>query len=136
SGAGDVYVVASSGGDGTKMTSADPSNNGAFFSSDGGLLYTLRGGVKDSAEFPALVASKPDGSDSRIVVAKDAISWGDSLLADMKEGGGLCGAPLPGGTQALLNIDGPGYSNLRLLNLTNGTVADLTPPKGEAWSCT
>jgi dipeptidyl aminopeptidase/acylaminoacyl peptidase len=136
SGDGDVYVVASSGGDGVKMTSADPSNNGAFFSSDGTLLYTLRAGVKDSAEYPALVASKPDGSDSRIVVAKDEFSWGDTLLADMKEGGGLCGGPLPGGTQALLNIDGPGYSNLRLLNLTNGSVADLTPPKGEAWSCT
>jgi dipeptidyl aminopeptidase/acylaminoacyl peptidase len=135
-GAGDVYVVASTGGDAAKMSSTDPANNGVFFSSDGATLYTLRASVKDGAEYPALVASKPDGSDSRIVVAKDRLSWGDTLLADMKEGGGICAAPLPGGTQALLNVDGPGYANLRLLNLTNGTIADLTPPKGEAWSCT
>ena len=40
----------------------------------------------------------------------------------MKEGGGLCGAPLPGGTHALLNVDGPGYSNLRTLDLTSGSL--------------
>ena len=60
SGAGDVYVVASAGGDAAKMTSADPANNGAFFSSDGATFYTLRAGVKDGAEYPALVASKAD----------------------------------------------------------------------------
>jgi dipeptidyl aminopeptidase/acylaminoacyl peptidase len=32
-------------------------------------------------------------------------------------------------------MDGPGYSNLRTVNLTDGTLTDVTPAKGEAWSC-
>jgi dipeptidyl aminopeptidase/acylaminoacyl peptidase len=95
----------------------------------------LTADVKDAAELPALVSANRDGSDRRIVVAHDTVSWGDSLLADMKEGGGLCGAPLPGGKLALLNIDGPGYSNLRTVDLSSGALSDVTPPEGEAWSC-
>ena len=106
-----------------------------FFSTDGSRFYSFRAGVKDSAEQPALVSSKLDGSDVREIVAKNRISWGDSLLADMKEGGGLCAAPLPGGHRALLNVDGPGYANLRTIDLNDGTLAQVTPPKGEAWSC-
>ena len=69
------------------------------------------------------------------MVQQNTIGWGDSLLADMKEGGGLCGAPLPGTDTALLNVDGPGYANLRTIDLTNGTLTDVTPAHGEAWSC-
>ena len=84
---------------------------------------------------PRSCSTTLDGSDARTIVAGNLVSWGDSLLADMKEGGGLCGAPLPDGTHALLNLDGPGYANLRALDLGTGSFADLTQPKGEAWSC-
>ena len=135
-GAGDVYTIASDGGTMQKVASPLPGNGGFFFNADGSRVYFGSADVKDAAELPALVSANRDGSDRRTVVARDTVSFGDTLLADMKEGGGLCGWPLPGGKTALLNIDGPGYANLRTMDLTDGTLADVTPPKGEAWSCT
>ncbi len=136
SGPSDVYTIPSTGGAMQKLSSSLPGNGGFFFSSDGSRIYFLSADVKDAAELPALVSANSDGSARRVIVARDTVSWGDSLLADMKEGGGLCGWPLRGGKEALLNVDGPGYSNLRRLDLTNGSLVDATPPKGEAWSCT
>ena len=144
SGPSDVYTIPSTGPSTPlragsamqKLTSSLPGNGGFFFSSDEKRIYFLSADVKDSAELPALVSANSDGSARRVVVPRDTVSWGDSLLADMKEGGGLCGWPLPGGKQALLNVDGPGYSNLRRLDLSNGSFVDVTPPRGEAWSCT
>ncbi|MGC9993081.1 MAG: S9 family peptidase [Candidatus Cybelea sp.] len=135
SGPNDVYVIPSAGGPMQKLTSALPANNGFFFDAGGRHVYYLSGDVKDAAQLPALVAANSDGSDPRVLVARDTVSWGDTLLADMKEGGGLCGAPLPSGNLALLNIDGPGYANLRTLDLNTGALRDVTPPHGEAWSC-
>ncbi len=135
SGPNDVYTIPSTGGSLAKVASTLPANYGFFFGSDGSRVLFLSGDVKDAAELPGLVSANRDGSDRRTVVAHDTVSWGDTLLADMKEGGGLCGAPLPGGKRAVLNVDGPGYSNLRTLDLTSGAFSDITPPKGEAWSC-
>jgi dipeptidyl aminopeptidase/acylaminoacyl peptidase len=134
-GDGDVYTISSTGGAMQKVATQLPSNGGMFFNGDGTQIYYLTSDVKDSAALPALNVAKLDGSGSRTVVALNSTSWGDTLLADMKEGGGLCGNVLPGGNSALLNVDGPGYANLRILDLTSGTFRDLTPPKGEAWSC-
>ncbi len=135
SGTNDVYTVPSTGGAMQKVDSPLPANFGFFIGNDNRHVYFLSADVKDSAGQPALVVANLDGSDRRIVVTKNTVGWGDSLLADMKEGGGLCGAPLPGADRALLNVDGPGYANLRTLDLTNGTFTDVTPPNGEAWSC-
>jgi dipeptidyl aminopeptidase/acylaminoacyl peptidase len=135
SGPSDVYTIPSTGGSMQKLASTLPANGGLFFASDANRVYFFTGGVKDPAELPALASANRDGSDRRTIVAGNTIAWGDSLLADMKEGGGLCASPLPGGKTALLNVDGPGYSNLRTLDLTNGSFADVTPPQGEAWSC-
>jgi dipeptidyl aminopeptidase/acylaminoacyl peptidase len=135
SGPSDVYTIPSTGGAMQKLASSRPANNGFFFGADGKRVYYLSGEVKDAAEQPSLVSANSDGSDPRVVVARDTVGWGDSLLADMKEGGGFCGWPLPSGNLALLNMDGPGYANLRTLDLTNGAFRDVTPPKGEAWSC-
>lgn len=136
SGPNDVYTMPSRGGAMLKVASPLPANNGFTFSADGGRVYFLSGDVKDSAELSAFVSANLDGSDRRVVVARDTVSWGDSLLGDMKEGGGVCGAPLPGGKLALLNVDGPGYANLRTIDLATGSLTDVTPAKGEAWSCT
>jgi dipeptidyl aminopeptidase/acylaminoacyl peptidase len=136
SGRNDVYTMPSTGGALQKVASPLPANYGFFIGADGSRVYFLSGDVTDAAAFPALISANPDGSDRRTVVERNTISWGDSLLADMKEGGGLCGWPLPGGKTALLNVDGPGYSNLRTIDLSTGSLSDVTPPKGEAWSCT
>ncbi|HEY2474540.1 MAG TPA: S9 family peptidase [Candidatus Cybelea sp.] len=136
SGPNDVYTIPSTGGAMAKVASSQPSNFGFLFGEGGNRVYFLSGDFKDPAEFASLVSANRDGSDRRVVVEKNTVSFGDSLLADMKEGGGLCGSPLPGGKLALLNVDGPGYSNLRTLDLSNGTLANVTAPKGEAWGCT
>jgi dipeptidyl aminopeptidase/acylaminoacyl peptidase len=136
SGPSDVYTIPSTGGPMAKIPSPLPANNGFFFSSDGRRIYFASGGVQTAGELPGLVSVRPDGSDRRTVVAGNTVSWGDSLLADMKEGGGFCGAPLPGANAALINADGPGYANLRRLDLENGVLTNITPPSGEAWSCT
>ena len=136
SGTNDVYTMPSSGGAMQKVASPLPANFGFFIGADGKRVFYLSGDVRDSAEQPGLVSANLDGSDRRVVVARDTVGWGDSLLADMKEGGGLCGTPLPDGKRALLNVDGPGYSNLRTIDLTSGVLTDATPPQGEAWSCT
>ena len=135
SGPSDVYAIPSTGGAMQKLTSTLPANNGLFFGADGQRVYYFSGDVKDAAQLPALVSAKSDGSDPRVIVTRDTVSYGDTLLADMKEGGGLCGSPLPAGSLALLNIDGPGYANLRTLDLNTGALKDITPPRGEAWSC-
>jgi len=135
SGPSDVYTMPSTGGTMAKVSSPLPANNGFFIGNDGRRVYSLSGDVTDSAARPALISANLDGSDRRVVVQQNSIGWGDSLLADMKEGGGLCGAPLPGADKALLNVDGPGYANLRTLDLTDGTLTDVTPAHGEAWSC-
>lgn len=135
SGPSDVYTMPSTGGEMAKVASPLPSNGGFFISNNGKRVIFLSGDVKDSAARPALISANLDGSDRKVVVQQNSIGWGDSLLADMKEGGGLCGAPLPGSNTALLNVDGPGYANLRTLDLTTGVFTDLTPAHGEAWSC-
>ncbi|MFY9631352.1 MAG: S9 family peptidase [Candidatus Cybelea sp.] len=136
SGPNDVYTIPSTGGTMEKVASPLPANFGVAFGNDSSRIYYLSNDVKDPAELPAFVSANRDGSDRRVVVEKNTVSWGDSLLADMKEGGGLCASPLPGGKLALLNVDGPGYSNLRTLDLTSGALTNVTPPQGEAWGCT
>ncbi len=137
SGRSDVYVIPSTGGAMTKVPSPLPSNNGLFFNADASRIYLVSSAIAAWApELPELVSTKLDGSDRRVIVARNTVSIGDSLLADMKEGGGACAWPLPGKDAMLLNADGPGYANLRALDLRTGGLTDLTPPKGEAWSCT
>jgi dipeptidyl aminopeptidase/acylaminoacyl peptidase len=132
-GAGDVYTMPSTGGSPQKITSTQEANNAFAFLSTGELAW-LRGGVSDNAEQPELVISDPAGANQRVAVAKNTTGWGDSLLADMKEGGGFCSSSVPGGN-LLLNVDGPGYSNIRMLDTKTGAFSNVTPPHGEAWSC-
>jgi dipeptidyl aminopeptidase/acylaminoacyl peptidase len=135
-GPNDVYIMPSTGGaPPQKLASTEVANNGLFFSGDGSRVYFLRGGVTDSAELPALVSSRLDGGDAHVVVAKNLVSWGDTMNSDVKEGGNFCGLPFANATRALINADGPGYANLRVLDLQSGALADLTPPRGEAWAC-
>ncbi len=134
-GPSDVYTIPSAGGTMQKVASPLPANNGAFFGADGHRVYFLSGDVKDAAERPALVAANVDGSSRSVIVQRNAVGWGDTLLADMKEGGGLCAWRLPDGKSALLNMDGPGYANLQMLDLAGGEFRAVTPARGEAWSC-
>lgn len=133
--AGDIYTISANGGALHKLSSDRPVNNAYFVSRKSNRLIYGAGGTTDPAEYPAMRWANFDGSQTREIVAKNTLSFGDSLLADMKEGGGPCGDLMPDEKHAVINADGPGYANLRLLDLENGTVSDLSPARGEAWSC-
>ncbi len=91
-----------------KSHSPLPANGGVFFGNDGQRVYFLSGDVKDAAEQPALVSAKPRRIGSARHRGANAVGWGDTLLADMKEGGGLCGWPLPDGKRAAAQRRRPG----------------------------
>jgi dipeptidyl aminopeptidase/acylaminoacyl peptidase len=135
-GPNDIYAVSPSGGALHKMSSDAPINGLAFVSRKADRLIYTAGDVKDPAEYPALRWANFDGSNVTEFLPKNTASLSDSLLADMKEGGGPCGDVLPDEHSMLTNADGPGYSNLRMLDLQTGALRDLTPPRGEAWGCT
>ena len=134
-GGNDIYSVSAAGGELHKMVSDLPTNNIYFVSRRERRLIYGASGTTDPAAYPAIRWADFDGSNVNEFVKKNTLSFGDALLADMKEGGGPCGDLLPDEHRAVINADGPGYANLRLLDLSDGAVSDLSPPQGEAWSC-
>jgi dipeptidyl aminopeptidase/acylaminoacyl peptidase len=135
SGPNDIYTIPVAGGTMQKMAETQVSNNLIAYGRSSNRLWYFAGDVQDPAEFPALVSSNPDGSDTRQLVAKNSLAWGDSVIGDMKEGGGLCFNMTPDDKTIILNLDGPGYAHLVKMNSTDGTLTDLTGPQGEAYGC-
>ena len=135
-GPNDIYTIPAKGGTMRKVVAPDVSNGGETYGNRGNRLWFFSADAMDPAAYPALLSANPDGSDPHTLIAKDTVLFGDSVLADMKEGGGQCG-PLfgPGDAWFAINADGPAYANLRKVNAKTGAIADLTPPRGEAWSC-
>ncbi|HKU69145.1 MAG TPA: S9 family peptidase [Candidatus Baltobacteraceae bacterium] len=132
-GPSDVYTIASTGGAMHKLPSSDPANYLLGYDRAGHVWY-FSAGVADPAQFAALMRTAPGGA--RQIVAKNATQFGDSVLADMGEPGGLCGPQFaPGDAFALMNIEQPGYSALVRLNPQTGMVTKLTT-HGEAAECT
>jgi dipeptidyl aminopeptidase/acylaminoacyl peptidase len=135
SGPNDVYLIPSRGGAMRKVPSSQRATYLAGFDRRGN-LWTLRGGVLDPAATPELVRSSALGANLRTVIAKNTFDYGDTVLADMGEPGGLCGPFFaPGDSFALLNENMPGSSALVRLNPQTGAVTKLTNG-GEAAECT
>jgi dipeptidyl aminopeptidase/acylaminoacyl peptidase len=133
-GPNDIYTIPAAGGAMRKLASNQPSNTLLDFD-PGHELWYFSGGVADPAEFPALVKSRPDGSRRKTVVPGNAIDFGDAVLADMGEPGGLCGPFFaPHESFVLTNIEAPGYSALVKLDPETGVVKKLTSA-GEAADC-
>ena len=79
--------------------------------------------------------SQSDGSRRRTIVPLNTVDFGDTVLADMGEPGGLCGPYFaPGGAFALMNANEPGYSALVKVDPVTGAVQKLTSA-GEASDC-
>lgn len=135
SGPVDIYTIAVGGGQMQKMASPEVANNLLAYGRKSHRVWYLRGGVQDPDQFPALISSDADGNGARETVGLNTIGWGDSLIADMKEGGGLCFNVLPDDTHVILNLDGPGYAKLVRMNTADGTTVDLTGSNGEAYGC-
>lgn len=133
-GLNDVYTIPPSGGAMRKLPSNQPANNLLDFDR-GHEIWFFSGGVRDPAEFPALVKSRPDGSNRKTIVPGNTVDFGDAVLADMGEPGGLCGPFFaPHETFVLTNIEAPGYSALVKLDPKTGAIDKLTSA-GEASDC-
>jgi dipeptidyl aminopeptidase/acylaminoacyl peptidase len=133
-GPNDIYTIPAAGGAMRKLVSNQPSNNLLDFDR-GRELWFFSGGVRDPAEFPALVRSRPDGSHRKTIVPGNTVDFGDAVLADMGEPGGLCGPFFaPQEKFVLMNIEAPGYSSLVKLDVRTGAIQKLTTT-GEASDC-
>ncbi|HET6894343.1 MAG TPA: S9 family peptidase [Candidatus Baltobacteraceae bacterium] len=129
----DVYTIASSGGAMHKIASRNPANYLAGYDRSGHIWY-FTGGVSDPAQFPALMRTL--GNASHMVVRQNTIQFGDSVLADMGEPGGLCGFNFASGDRfAIANVERPGYSALVKFDPRSGAITKLTSA-GEAAECT
>jgi dipeptidyl aminopeptidase/acylaminoacyl peptidase len=134
-GPNDIYTIPARGGAMRKVSSSERANYLAGFDR-AGALWSLRGNVLDTAAMPALVRSAASGANARTVIAKNTFDYGDTLLADMGEPGGLCGPFFsPRDAFAIMNENQPGYSALVKLNPQTGAVTKLTA-RGEAAECT
>ncbi len=134
-GPNDVYTIAASGGAMHKLVSNQPANYLLAFDRQGYLWY-FSGGVADPAQFPALMRAAPNGVGARTVVARNQVQFGDTVLADMGDPGGMCGPHFaPGDRFAIADSDEPGYSALVKLDPRSGGVSRLTSA-GEAAECT
>ncbi|MFN2450298.1 MAG: prolyl oligopeptidase family serine peptidase [Candidatus Baltobacteraceae bacterium] len=135
SGPNDVYTISAAGGAMHRLRSRYPGNYLLGFDRSGH-IWQFRGGVANPGEFAALVRSNVDGSGARDVVATNAVQFGDSVLADMGEPGGMCGPQFaPGDRFALTDEEQPGYSALVKLDPQTGALTKLTE-SGEAAECT
>lgn len=132
-GPNDVYTIPSTGGAMHKLPSSNPANYLLGYDRAGHLWY-FTGGVSDPAEFAAMERTGQGGVQQ--IVAKNTTQFGDSVLADMGEPGGLCGPFFaPGDAFAVANVEQPGYSALVKLNPATGALTKLTA-SGEAAECT
>ena len=134
-GPNNVYTIPARGGAMHKLASTQPANYLAGFDRAGHIWY-VSGDVADPAEFPAWIRASADGSNPRVVVPKNTVQFGDTVLADMGEPGGVCGPNFaPADRFAISNSDEPGYSALLKLDPQTGAVTKLTSG-GEAAECT
>ncbi len=132
-GPNDVYTIAASGGAMHKLASNQPANNLIGYDNAGN-LWTARGGVADPAAFPQIVRNDRAGV-AHVVVAQNSVQFGDTVLADMGEPGGLCGFQFaPKDAFTVTDVDEPGYSALVKFNTADGSVTKLTDA-GEAADC-
>ncbi|MGZ3517955.1 MAG: prolyl oligopeptidase family serine peptidase [Vulcanimicrobiaceae bacterium] len=135
-GPSDIYTIPASGGAMRKLSSNEQANAVLDFDRSGNLWY-FSGGVADPAEYPMLVTSAANGSGRRVVVARNTVAFGDIVLADMGEPGGMCGPFFaPNDAFAVTNVSAPGYSKLVKLDLRTGSATDVTGRSGEAAECT
>jgi dipeptidyl aminopeptidase/acylaminoacyl peptidase len=133
SGNNDVYTMPSSGGAMRKLASANPANYLLGYDRAGHIWYQT-GGIANPAEFPALMRTAR--ANALTVVPKNTTQFGDSVLADMGDPGGLCGFQFaPHDTFAIANVEYPGYSALVKVDPATGAVSKLTS-YGEASMCT
>jgi dipeptidyl aminopeptidase/acylaminoacyl peptidase len=135
SGPNDIYTIPSSGGAMHKLASGERANYLLGYDHAGN-IWSMRGGVADPAQFPALVRSSGSGAGAVAVVQKNTVQFGDTVLADMGEPGGLCGPWFgPRDGMAIADEDRRGYSALVKIDPKSGAVTELTN-RGEAAECT
>jgi dipeptidyl aminopeptidase/acylaminoacyl peptidase len=129
----DIYTIPASGGAMRKLASSNVANYLIGYDRAGHLWYQSFG-IANPAEFPALMRTA--GAISQTIVPKNTTQFGDSVLADMGEPGGLCGFQFaPHDRFTITNVEYPGYAALVKFDPATGAVTKLTS-YGEASMCT
>ncbi len=132
----DIYTIPVTGGAMLPLRSNQLANDGPTHGHTSQRLWYFTGGVDDPAQYPAIVSSNPDGSDVRQLIPKNTYAWGDAVITDTKEGGGLCGPWFaPNDRFFITNVSAPGYSKLVKVDTSSGALTDLTGANGEAFNC-
>jgi len=136
-GPNDIYSLPANGGAMRLLPSDQQSNNSPTWGHRSDRLWYFANNVEDPAEYPALLSARVDGTQKHELIGKNKLAWGDIVITDAKEPGGLCG-PLfdPQDRFMVLDLNGPGYSKLVKIDTGDGTIRDLTPDKGEVSDCT
>ena len=136
-GPSDVYSIPVSGGAMRLLQSDQQSNTSPAWGHRNDRLWYFANNVEDPAEYPALISARLDGRGKRELIGKNKVAWGDIVITDAKEPGGLCG-PLfdPQDRFMVLDVNGPGYSKLVKIDTDTGSMHDLTGNSGEVSECT
>lgn len=130
----DVYTIPAAGGVMRRVASSVPANYLAAYDHHSRIWY-FSSTIGDPAAFPALRRVSPR-STATTVVPPNTVQFGDTVLADMGEPGGVCGPYFSTDDRfAITDVDAPGYSALVKLNPASGAVTRLTG-SGEASECT
>ena len=138
SGPSDVYTIPSTGGDdGESRFVRCPQTSALYLRDDGSRVYYLSGDVKDSAELPALRSANPDGSD-RACRRRKGHGFVGRFAAGRHEGGRRTVRlrRLPAGNSRCSTSTVPAIRICARSISRTAALANVTPPKGEAWSCT
>ncbi|MFZ0631095.1 MAG: S9 family peptidase [Acidobacteriaceae bacterium] len=131
-----IYTIVSSGGEARELASIHSGNTQPAFLHKKELLAYFAKNTLDSAEYPALIVARPDGSEARTVVADNTLAWGDAVLADLKMPGGPCGPLLsPDDGHLITNVTRPGSAQLVSVDLKTGSAQPLGPTDGEVSDC-
>jgi dipeptidyl aminopeptidase/acylaminoacyl peptidase len=128
-----VYLVPASGGAFREVPSTLPINDAPAFAPSGDALWFYSSDVKDTAELPAIVSERLDGSARRDIVAHNVVAWGDFGLADLKmpppEAAPIA---LPDGRSFIVSVSGHGEVHAVRVDVASGTMHAVTPAHGEA----
>ena len=131
----DLYTIPSGGGTPTKLPLSHLRQQLVGWSADGKRLWFVTASVRDGAALPGLAGANVDGSDERQLVAENEVTFGDRLLADLKEGGEGCIVPSGDGKWILADASVPGATALLRIDASTGVTATLVGGPREISAC-
>ncbi|MDB5042376.1 MAG: peptidase prolyl oligopeptidase active site domain protein [Candidatus Eremiobacteraeota bacterium] len=131
-----IFLVPSGGGSATRLPVARYGATEAGWMPDGKrILYTFIS-RHDSAAQPGYAVANLDGADDRVVIAENAISIGDAVINDTKEGGAGCAIVAPNGRGLIADVSIPGATEIDAIPFNGARTATVIGGGREIVDCT